>query len=88
MNWKVKIANQVRKAMKRFPKKDARRLLFVLKILSENPYQGNIEKLEGEENTWRRRVGFYRIIYEIFSKEKIIWILDISKRTDTTYKRH
>ncbi len=60
MNWRIKIAKRASKEMRRIPKKDAKRLLFVLEKLIENPYQGDIEKIEGEDNVWRRRVGNYR----------------------------
>ena len=42
MNWRIKIAKRASKEMRRIPKKDAKRLLFVLEKLSENPYQGDI----------------------------------------------
>lgn len=47
MRWKVKIAERASKEMKRIPKKDAKRLLFVLGRLTESPYQGDIEKVKG-----------------------------------------
>lgn len=87
MSWEVKIAKRVLKQAKRIPKKDAERLFIVLQTLSQNPYKGDIEKLEGEENVWRRRIGAWRIIYEIFPKWKIVLVEDIRRRTDTTYKR-
>ncbi len=86
MSWGVKIAERVSKQMRRIPKKDVQRLFIILQSLPENPYDGDIEKISGEENTWRRRVGAYRIIYEIFIKQKFIFIEDIRRRTDTTYK--
>lgn len=55
MSWRIKIAKRASKEMKRIPKKDAERLLFVLEKITENPYQGDIEKIKGEENVWRRR---------------------------------
>jgi len=85
MGWRIKIARRVLKEAKRFPKKDAKRLLLVLEELTKNPYQGDIEKIKGEENVWRRRVGDYRIIYEILPNRKFIWVFDIRRRTSTTY---
>lgn len=85
MSWQIKIAKRVLKVIKRIPKKDAERLLFILDKLAENPYQGDIEKIEGEENTWRRRIGAYRIIYEIFPKQRFIFVYDVRRRTTTTY---
>jgi len=85
MNWDVKIAKRVLKEIKRFPQKDANRLLFVLEEMSKNPYQGDIEKIKGEKNIWRRRAGSYRILYEAFPAQKFVWIFDIKRRTSATY---
>jgi mRNA interferase RelE/StbE len=87
MSWKLRIAKRVLKEMKRVPRKDAKRLLFVLEKLTENPYQGDIEKIKGEDNIWRRRVGNYRILYEIISKQKYINVFQIRRRTTTTYRK-
>ena len=87
MEWKVKIAKRVLKEMKRIPQKDAKRLLFVLEKLKENPYQGDIEKIKGEDSVWRRRVGNYRILYEVISKKMCIDVFHIRRRTSTTYRR-
>jgi len=87
MDWKIKIAKRASKEMKRIPKKDAKRLLFVLGELAENPYQGDIEKIKGEDNVWRRRVGNYRILYEIIPKQRHIDIFQICRKTTTTYRK-
>jgi mRNA interferase RelE/StbE len=86
MSWEVRIAERVLKTMKRIPPKDSERLLAVLYSIRESPYHGDIQKLKGEEATWRRRIGNYRIIYQIVHKNKIINILDIRRWTDTTYQ--
>jgi len=85
MKWNVKIAKRVLKEIKKFPKKDVNYILFALEEIVKNPYYGDIEKMKGEENVWRRRVGSYRIIYEIFSVKKFVWVFDIRRRTTNTY---
>jgi len=85
MNWDVKIAKKVQKQIKSFPKKDTNRTITFLEQIAGNPYQGDIEKIEGEKNIWRRRVGSYRILYEIFSKQRFIYVLNIQRRTSITY---
>ena len=87
MNWEIKLAKRVSKEMKHIPKKDAKRLLFVLERLTENPYHGDIEKIRSEDNLWRRRMGNYRIIYKILSEQKYIEVFDIRRRTTTTYRK-
>lgn len=73
--------------MKRFPKQDANRLLFVLEEFQTNPYQGDIEKIKGEDNVWRIRVGTYRILYEVFPSEKSVEVFRVERRSTNTYKK-
>jgi len=50
-----------------------------------NPFLGDIEKIKGEENIWRRRVGAYRIFCEIVSQDRIIYVFRVERRTSSTY---
>ena len=50
-----------------------------------NPYAGDIEKMEGTEDIWRRRIGAYRITYEIRTKEKMVYVFEVAHRTSNTY---
>jgi len=85
MNWSVIIDPSVRKIFGRIPKDDANRIAFVLKELVVNPYAGDIEKMEGEYDVWRRRVGAYRVFYEVNQNKRIIYVFKVERRTSTTY---
>ncbi|OGZ66701.1 MAG: hypothetical protein A3C50_02325 [Candidatus Staskawiczbacteria bacterium RIFCSPHIGHO2_02_FULL_43_16] len=85
MPWNVKVADRVLKDVKKFPKKDVQRLLFVIEEMEKNPYQGDVQKLKGEENVWRCRTGSYRILYEIFPVKNMVWVFDVKRRTSSTY---
>ena len=85
-NWVLKIDPGVFKTLKKLPRKDSERLIFIIEALASNPFSGDIQKLEGEENVWRRRIGAYRIFYEIYSFEKIILVFRLERRTTKTYK--
>ena len=50
--------------------------------IAEDPYFGDVIKLKGEINTYRKRVGIYRIIYSIYQDMVYIEVLDISHRKD------
>lgn len=52
--------------------------------LPTNPFTGDVEKMEAER-VWRRRVGAYRIFYEIISTQKVIYVFNIKRRTSSTY---
>lgn len=87
MKWEFKIAKKAGKQTKKFPKNDLRRISESIEELGEDPYNGDIQKMSGEENVWRKRVGNYRILYEIIFEEKIIFIFSVERRTTTTYKK-
>ncbi len=84
-NWVLQIDPAVLKTLKGFPAKDTKRVLNVIKQLSANPYEGDIQKMKGESNVWRRRVGSYRLFYEVITAEKVIHAFHVERRTTTTY---
>lgn len=86
IDWKLKIREKIWKDIAKFPEKDRKRIIEIIeKEIILNPYFGDIEKMKGEGNSWRRRVGAYRIFYEIYSFEKVIYVFRVERRTSKTY---
>ena len=85
MSWTLRVAHRAGKSLARSPAKDRARLLAAIAELHENPFAGDVVRLQGEENTWRRRVGSYRVIFEIDVKALTVDVLDVARRTSTTY---
>ena len=84
-DWLLQVDPQVHKDIKRFPKKDVNRMLEVIEILPINPYAGDIQKMTGEDDVWRRRVGEYRVFFEIITKAKILHVFRVERRTSKIY---
>lgn len=84
-NWVLHIDPVVYKFLKRIPRRDAERIFFVIESLSINPFSGDIQKMKGEKDTWRRRVGAFRIFYELVRAEKIIHVFIVERRSSATY---
>ena len=57
----------------------------VLEDPNFSPYIGDIEKIKGESNLWRRRIGAYRVFYEIKQEERIVHVFWVERRTSKTY---
>lgn len=57
---------------------------YIYPQLREEPHYGNnIKKLlDYKPETWRYRIGKYRLFYVIDEKEKIIYILSIDQRKE------
>lgn len=45
------------------------------------PRPNGVKKLQGEENTYRIRVGDYRVIYDIFDHILLVKIVDVGHRS-------
>lgn len=83
--WVLQIDPDISKKLQKFPQKDTKRILAAIEALTFNPYSGDIQKMAGEKNVWRRRIGSYRLFYELILNEKVIHVFHIERRTTTTY---
>ncbi len=81
----MQIDPAVFKNLKKIPRKEAERILFVIQSLSLNPFSGDVQKMKDEENVWRRRIGDYRIFYELIPRSKVIYVFWVERRTSKTY---
>jgi mRNA-degrading endonuclease RelE of RelBE toxin-antitoxin system len=55
--------------------------------MANDPHAGDIVRLKGTRFGWRRRVGDYRILYDLDPAERLITVQHIARRTTTTYRR-
>jgi mRNA-degrading endonuclease RelE of RelBE toxin-antitoxin system len=53
--------------------------------MQEDPFRGDVKRLKGQPNAWRRRVGSYRIIYDLYFESRLIVVVGVLRRTSTTY---
>jgi mRNA-degrading endonuclease RelE of RelBE toxin-antitoxin system len=53
--------------------------------MESDPLGGDIKRLQGERSAWRRRAGSYRIFFDVDPQNRIVDIVDIARRTSTTY---
>ena len=84
-SWDLQIDPSVLKTLKKIPRQNAEVILNVIHLLPLNPYFGDIQKIKGENDAWRRRIGSYRIFYKIKVIERIILVFHLERRTSRTY---
>jgi len=51
-----------------------------LKELKDDPFPQGVAKLQGREDTYRVRVGDYRILYEVLREENLVLVEKIDHR--------
>lgn len=79
MQYKLKIRPRAEKELQKINKPEYYRILSVLTLLCEDPFRG--KKLKGDfSGYYSYRVWPYRIIYQIFQKELLIFFIRIGHR--------
>jgi mRNA-degrading endonuclease RelE of RelBE toxin-antitoxin system len=85
MRWNLQLTGPAQKDFRRLPAKDQARVKAALLAMEQDPFHGDIKRLQAQPSGWRRRVGNYRIIYDIYFDNGLIVIAGIERRTSTTY---
>lgn len=85
MPWALVVVRQAEKQLKRLRPKDQQRLLAVLEEMRYHPFGGDLVYLKGQANAFRRRVGSWRILFDVHPQKKIIVVIAIKRRTSSTY---
>ena len=73
--------SQARSFLKKQDKALQKRIIDGIRKLSGDPKPRGAIKLIGEENTYRIRIGGYRVLYEVYYDQKIVLIVKIDKRS-------
>lgn len=87
--YKIFETEEFQKRLKKITKRDKtfiekKLIQYIYPQLREEPnYGNNIKKLvDYDPETWRYRIGKYRLFYVIDEEEKIVYIISIDLRKD------
>lgn len=83
MNWTLIVTKPARRSLARLPDHDQERILRALDALQADPFSGDIKRVQPA--AWRRRMGEYRVFYDLLRDEHLIVVTAIKRRTSTTY---
>ena len=63
-------------------KKDRQRIVTRIRSLADDPRPPGCEKLAGEADRYRIRVGRYRVIYAVGDAQLVVFVVRIGHRKD------
>ena len=63
-------------------KKDRQRIVAGIRSLADDPRPPGCEKLAGEDDRYRIRVGRYRVIYSVGDGELLVVVVRVGHRKD------
>ena len=78
ISWKASAVKELRSIAPQFIPK----LIHSIEQLARNPFTGNVRKLQGSTNSYRMRVGDYRVLYVVFEERKTLEISRVRHRKD------
>lgn len=82
MSYRILITKQVEKQIDALPQQAAERVEQHIEALHTDPRPFGVKKLKGSTETYRVRVGNYRILYSIEDRTQTITLLTIDNRKD------
>jgi mRNA-degrading endonuclease RelE of RelBE toxin-antitoxin system len=89
VNWTVRLSRPAEKTIARAPAPDRVRLLAALDAMARDPKLGDTRGLQHPDlPAFRRGVGSYRILFDLYPEQRLVDIIDdITRRTTTTYRK-
>ena len=85
MTWKVEITGPAQKDLRKLPAADQARVEAALATMRDDPFAGDIVRLKAQPTAWRRRVGNYRIFYDVYLDYRMVVVVAVLRRSSTTY---
>lgn len=80
--YRVEIARRAVKAIARLPRGEQQRIRAAIDLLADTPRPPGCSALAGEADTYRVRVGDYRIVYEVHDRVLLIQVVRVGHRRD------
>jgi len=84
--YRVEIAPAAQRELRRLPPGGAARLRAPILALGLEPRPSGVAKL-ADTGFWRLRVGDLRIIYLVEDASKLVVVLKVARRSESTYRR-
>ena len=75
------------KLKSRIRRQDLERLRDAIGSLADEPRPQGVRKIKGAERAYRIRVGSYRVVYDVYDNDNLVLILQVVRRSETTYRQ-
>lgn len=85
MKWTLVIASSAARELRRVPFPDLRRIDLAFREICSDPYSGDVKSLRGANGALRRRVGDWRILFDVYQKRRLVLVLSVRRRSSKTY---
>jgi mRNA-degrading endonuclease RelE of RelBE toxin-antitoxin system len=85
MKWDLLITSPAERGLRKVPRVDLEHINNVFSEMCSDPYSGDVKFLRGMGATFRRRVGDWRILFDLDKTNQTIVVLAVKRRGSKTY---
>lgn len=85
MTWEVVVTRPAEKELNKVPNKDLKYIHKALLQMRNDPFSGDVAHLKAMGDSLRRRVGNWRIFFDVDLDQRVVFITSIKRRSSNTY---
>ena len=85
-SFKLVWRSSTKKDLRKLPRPEVPRIIAAAEALATDPFSHGCEKLSGAEQTYRIRIGDYRLLYEVDATAHVVEIERVRHRKDVFRK--
>ena len=82
MTYSVSLNAHAARSFRKLPREIQKRISPAIDAVKDEPRPPGAEKITGIANTYRIRVGNYRVLYEIHDNVLVILVIDLGHRRE------
>ncbi len=86
MTYRIRIPRRVDKQIGKLQPHEQDRVDVSILALENEPRPPNVEKISDSTNTWRVRVGDYRIVFAVDDEAQVVDIVSVAHRREVYRK--
>jgi mRNA interferase RelE/StbE len=85
MKWGLAITNRAERQLRRLSASELEQINHAFSAMCDDPFKGDVKFLKGIEGAFRRRVGNWRVLFELNQERRIIVVTAVKRRGSNTY---
>jgi mRNA interferase RelE/StbE len=82
VSYEVKFSRGAKKQFSKLPIDGQQRIQTKINELAIEPRPNGVKKLQGDDNSYRVRVGDYRVVYEVADDVLIVTVIKVGHRSE------
>ena len=84
--YEIRYERRAERELLSLPRDVARRIALAIDGLADDARPTGCRKISGAEDTYRIRVGRFRVVYSVQDERRLVVVLRVAMRTERTYR--